>query len=236
MFAVDSAEILSLATNEFSGNIPPQIGNLGGLATFNVGYNNFSGEVPWQVCELGTLAEFEVDCQSVTCSCCSSCTPTPTPTAAPTVPVAPTVSPTVSPTTSPTRSPTVPPTPDPTATPTQCNDFIEWVPDCIDIGEELVVRFQNCDPQFGDWIGVFLKDADPSDLPAPFMWVWSCGSQNCRGSPNTNTVTLNANAAQDGNAWPLERGDYHAYLIRNVGPPYTALLETVRMKIREDNC
>lgn len=245
LLLVTSAVFVALNKNQLTGNVPREFGNLASLQSLDVGRNNLTGEVPWQICELGTLTIFEADCQMVACSCCSSCSATPSPTAAPFTPSptqlatnAPTEGVTTSPTISPTRLPTLTPT---TAAPTTCFGFIEWVPDCIDVGEELEVRFQNCDPQFGDWIGIFLKDADPTNLPAPFLWVWACGSQSCRGSPQTNTVTLgeddvDSQVAQSGNGWPLEKGDYHAYLIRNAGPPYVAELQSEKMKIRENTC
>ena len=241
---------LSLESNQLSGSIPTQFGNLQRLKNFTVGNNNITGNVPPEVCGLNDLAIFETDCQKVTCTCCTVCAPTATPTVEALTPApsqgvspAPSGSPsgTEPPTLTPTKLATEPPTSIPTAKPTICTDFIKWVPKCIDIGEDVVVEFQNCDPQFGDWIGIFSKDADPSNLPEAALWVWACGSQSCRGSPQTNTVTLNEDdadtqSAQDGTAWPLRPDDYIAYLIRNVGPPYTAVLSSDKMKIRENAC
>lgn len=228
---------LNLQDNALTGQVPTEFGNLVTLQTLEIGSNSFSGEVPWQVCELGGVTELQADCHLMQCDCCTTCTATESPTRAPSTP-SPTVAATPAPTTSPTASPTGSPTKAPTASPTTCTTFIEWVPDCIDAGEDLVVRFQNCDPQFGDWIGIYDKNADPANLGTPYLWAWACGSQNCRGSPRTNTVTLAADEVDaQGGTWPLEKADYYAYFIRNSGNPAVAFAETQdKRKIDRNKC
>ncbi len=218
-----------LSKNDLTGTIPNELSNLASMKSLEVGYNNLSGQVPSEICSLANLNSLEADCYVVQCDCCTICAATPRPTKMPT---APPTTVTLS-----TSMPTIAVTPSPTVMPTTCNPFINWVPDCIEIGDPLEVSYQNCDPQFGDWIGIYDKDADPSNLEAPYLWVWACGTQDCRDAPQANTVFLDENAVDNtSGVWPLPRGDYLAYLIRNSGGPYAALLLSDTMKLRDGPC
>lgn len=221
--------ILSLSSNDFTGTIPSELGNLARMTTLEVGYNNLSGQMPWEICSNAALDLLEADCYAVQCDCCTICALTPDPTTTPTM--SPT---TIAPTT---PAPSVAVTPSPTVLPTTCVPSISWVSDCIEVGDPIEVQYQNCEPQFGDWIGIYDRNADPANLGAPYLWVWACGTQSCRGAPQVNTVILDESAVDNqAGVWPLPRGDYFAYLIRNSGGPYEALLLSERMKLREEQC
>lgn len=245
--------LMVLSENSLSGSIPSELGNLARMTTLEVGYNSFSGQMPSEVCNAGSLRNLEADCYAVRCDCCTECTPMPEATeavtAVPNATIAPTTVATTVATVAPTTAVTVVatveatmaatemPTRQPTLAPTTCSPFVVWNASCIRSGEPLPVLYQNCDPQNGDWVGIYDKDADPLNLGAPYLWVWTCGTQNCRGAPQTNTVILDENALDtQAGVWPLPNGDYVAYLIRNSGGPYEALLQSDKMRIRDDQC
>lgn len=226
-----------------TGSIPDSLGSLNELATLSVDFNEFTGFVPWQVCDLPNLDTFSADCHKLQCDCCTSCSPTPGPTNFPTAEptLFPTGKPSVIPTPNPTRTrtdePTKFPTRSPTAAPIPCVDYIEWGDDCYSVGDELEVRFQICDPSSGDWIGIYEKKANPDKLEDPYLWAWTCGTQSCRSATKSGSVVLNGDFMDaEGGEWPLGKGDYHAYLIRNTDQPYEAILETEKLKIEDKPC
>jgi hypothetical protein len=241
---------MSVAENRLTGRIPQELGDVDGLQSLSVSDNQFSGNVPWQICELGNLDTFVADCFRNACDCCTECVttvgptdqPTPAPTNSPTITPEPTSAPTTqAPTRKPTTKPTAAtqsPTKRPSPSPTVCVPEIEYVSDCIDIGQKIEVRFTNCDPRRNDWIGLYNKDADVTNLGSALHWSWLCGDQNCNKSAKSGTVVFDANSIGPPNGvWPLERNDYYVYMIRrNSGGPYAAYAETSKMKIREDNC
>lgn len=208
---------MDLSGNDLSGEIP-YLGNLTVLTSVNLQHNSLTGEVD-ELCVLG-LTTLEVDCQFVNCTCCTACTEIAT--------------------RQPTRMPTFAPTMvtlSPTATPTACLSKLEWAADCISTGDAFEVHFVNCQPEFGDWIGIFDKDADPLSLPEPYLWAWSCGSQSCRGTPVDGTVRFDETTVESTvGMWPLENGDYQAYMIHNTGSPYVGFLGSVKMKMKGNAC
>lgn len=245
--------LMVLSKNSLYGSIPSELGNLARMTTLEVGYNMFSGQVPWELCNAGSLRTLEADCDAVRCDCCTDCTSprdeTQAATALPNATMAPTTVATTVATTAATAAvttvatvagtvaATVAPTVKPTMAPTVCTPFLVWNTTCISVGEPIPVTYQNCDPQNGDWIGIYDKNADPMNLGAPYLWVWACGSQNCRGAPQTNTVLLDENALDNqAGVWPLSKGDYLVFLIRNSGSPYEALLSSEKMKIEDQPC
>lgn len=237
---------MTLSENSLSGSIPSQLGNLARMTTLEVGYNSLTGTVPSAICQAGSLRTLEADCYAVSCDCCTDCTPIPeTTTAVPNATMAPTTVATTAATTAVTGeatvagtvAATVPSTAAPTASPTVCTAFLMWNTTCLRAGEPIPISYQNCDPQNGDWVGIYDKTADPMNLATPYLWVWTCGSQNCRGAPQTNTVFLDENAVDKNNGvWPLANDDYVAYLIRNSGSPYQAFLQSDKMKIGDQPC
>ena len=57
-------------------------------------------------------------------------------------------------------------------------------------GENIVVSFNNCNPEPDDWIGVYAADADPNDLGDPLVWLWACGNQDCEESVLQGNATF----------------------------------------------
>jgi len=77
--ALESLEVLDLATNSIHGDIPVSLGEMQSLQVLRLEENDFVATVPPGVCKLmtaGALREFSTDCDGeVICSCCTSCGP-----------------------------------------------------------------------------------------------------------------------------------------------------------------
>lgn len=86
-------------------------------------------------------------------------------------------------------------------------DFLFSEATCLTTAEPRIdIRIQNCQPQPGDWVGVWRvsRIRDPASLPEPDLWFLTCGSQDCSGSVAFNELAF-------GN---LGVGTYEAHLIR----------------------
>jgi hypothetical protein len=186
-----------------------------------------TGDLPNRICNFRNLDTLSADCLLVECSCCTTCgnpdasvpssMPTNVPTRQPTNPTAaPTPAPTAEPTSGPTRSPE----------PTPCRSKIDIADACVAEGGSIEIDFVNCDAMDDDWIGVYPSWVDPNDLGlSPVLWLWTCGSQGCRGAVEKNVLELTEAHVGEGTngQWPLARDDYQVFLIRrNPGSPYSA--------------
>lgn len=158
-------------------------------------------------------------------------TPPPTrkATALPTKPA--TASPTNSPTMSPTKSPsTESPTKAASSAPTKddCSSFIWSESSCYKPEINMHIFFENCNPFGDDWIGIYQVDpqADLNDLGDPLLWMWTCGSQNCRGEVFMDTLIFGGG---------LQEGRYVAHLIRrNSGGPYASYAASPSFQVDGD--
>ncbi len=88
----------------------------------------------------------------------------------------------------------------------------------------IVVNFQNCDPQDGDWLGVFPDGTTfgfgtPTELVGEeyLNWAYTCGTNDCNDSPLSNAVGF-PTEYNSGFDFPLLR----VYLLRDSadGPPF----------------
>lgn len=83
---LESLRFLQIDSNEFSGTIPTQLGNLKELVFASLTDLNLNGMMPSQVCanrgipsdpSNGNLSELIADCETpdskVFCECCSAC-------------------------------------------------------------------------------------------------------------------------------------------------------------------
>jgi len=233
---------LNLASNAFTGTIPAALGAMTGLTAVNLAGNSFSGDVPPPICNSESISELVADCHLNGCPCCTGCADTLTPTLSPTI-IA-TGAPSPSPTGRPSPHPTPLPSPGPTGSPvrpetpapTDCEPQLNWVHDdkCIEVGQPLTFSFENCNPQFGDFIGIYDKREDSWNLPGPLLWTWSCGTQNCQGTPVKKTIVFDKDSVDKENGeWPLPKGDYFAYFVRNTGIPYEAFLSSEKIKVKD---
>ena len=119
-----------------------------------------------------------------------------------------------------------PPAPQPTRPPAPrpCNTYIYTNSQDYDGGEDVVVTFENCQPEEGDWVGIYHADSHPDDLYKPLLWLYSCGSQHCSGRVSNGMVTFGHGDPNESGViyWPLPNGHYVAYLIRETSSPYHA--------------
>ena len=99
--------------------------------------------------------------------------------------------------------------------------FEVTAPSCIESGSDVEISFTNTNPKVGDWIGLYqvagneLANGVVAE-PLTRNWIWTCGSQDCSGSPAVGSVKMLA---------PTVTGDdnWFAVLVRNGdGAPYRA--------------
>ncbi|KAL3915551.1 MAG: hypothetical protein SGILL_005597 [Bacillariaceae sp.] len=69
---MDGLETLSLRNNILSGTVPTELGQMTNLKSLFLTNNFLSGSMPAEICSLG-LDNLEVNCDAVTCDCCTSC-------------------------------------------------------------------------------------------------------------------------------------------------------------------
>jgi hypothetical protein len=70
----------------------------------------------------------------------------------------------------------------PTDPPTQCVSFVESLETCQVPFSGISIYFRNCSPESGDWIGIWPVSLikDEKRLPEPVLWLYNCGSQDCK--------------------------------------------------------
>lgn len=72
-----------------------------------------------------------------------------------------------------------------------CFDSITTDTRCYPRGRQIVVMFENCQPEDDDWLGIWDANANPSALENNAAdWMWSCGNKQCRGIVETNLVAF----------------------------------------------
>lgn len=93
-----------------------------------------------------------------------------------------------------------------------------------DFEEDIVVAFEYSDPQNQDWVGIYNYDIDPVHAE-PLLWLYTCGTQRCRGSDSDGTLTFGYGRPNESEAshFPLSGGTYVALLGRNPHQPYDIL-------------
>ena len=173
----------------------------------------------------------------------SSATPNPTaapPTESPTN--RPTPNPTASPTARPVEPPTFPPTQPPTARPTYppvCMDAITTTQDCLNSENVLVMEFQNCEPEDGDWVGLYPDGSEfmEDDTGREFLsrdwisWAWTCGGTECENSPPSNSFSFSID--MDDPVYNLF--NLRAFLVRGSrdGPPFEVIAKSEPFAVTE---
>jgi hypothetical protein len=143
-----------------------------------------------------------------------------------------------------TPSPTPNPTNAPTARPTEplaCVNTISTTQDCLDDENVLVVEFQNCNPQDGDWVGLypdgseFTEDRSGTEFLSSewISWAWTCGDIVCENSPPSNSFSFFVDL--DDPVYNLF--NLRAYLVRanRSGPPFEVISKTVSFAVT-DSC
>jgi len=64
---------IDLSDNQIQGSVPIELESLINLESLILKGNELTGTVPSKVCSICTLRTLEVDCDKITCSCCSAC-------------------------------------------------------------------------------------------------------------------------------------------------------------------
>ena len=86
-------------------------------------------------------------------------------------------------------------------------------PACVISGSNVVIGFGNDNAKVGDWIGLIPEHAVSSHaLPDPHddNWIWTCGSQDCKASPNHGSTTISTPNLTGASKWV-------AVLARDIG-------------------
>ena len=110
---------------------------------------------------------------------------------------------------------------------------------CFNFGEAIEIDFDNTGlpgprPDFDDWIG--LSNPNTLDIasldPRPFMWMWACGDQFCADAVSGGTVVFGPNQPDESgvDSWPLDAGEYVAFLTGGVNP-YQARALSINFKV-----
>ncbi len=88
-----------------------------------------------------------------------------------------------------------------------CNTLLVSQQDCYPRRTDVAISFTNCQPESNDWMGIWKVDevVDPTSLPEPALWLWSCGSEDCEGAVREGVLLFSGG---------LPVGTYVAHLVR----------------------
>ena len=94
---------------------------------------------------------------------------------------------------------------------TECVDKLELSLDCFGRGSDVLVYFNVCTPQSGDWVALYDISSDPQNLfdDNSVSWLYTCGDRRC--TETIQTEVLSFSRVTD----VAPAGRYRAYLIRN---------------------
>jgi len=111
-----------------------------------------------------------------------------------------------------------------------CVDKLELSLNCFDRDSEVLVFFQSCTPQPGDWVAIYDISHDPENLldSDSIAWLYTCGNRRCN-EPIQNEVLPFSRVADR-----VPAGRYRAYLIRNGrGPVYSSFASSPDFRVAE---
>lgn len=120
-----------------------------------------------------------------------------------------------------------------TAEPT-CVDTLEVSAGCFatNSGEDILVFFRSCNPQAGDWVGVYEASEEPTDLLgiATVDWLFTCGDQECQDPVLQEVVPF-----QQENGEYVPGVSYQVHLLRDGdGPVFSAYASSPVFRVVED--
>ena len=147
----------------------------------------------------------------------------------------PTPKPVVAPTPYPSYKPTPQPIGKPVPTP-DCYDEIYTEFNCYGKGEAIEVYFDQCYKEPYDWIGIYPSYVNGDDLPLETgPWQFLCGSQHCHETADYGFVVFKDEST---GPWPLSKGPYKVFLIREGECPYTTVAESDEFWVKDsvDEC
>mmetsp|Transcript_3045 Transcript_3045/g.7177 ORF Transcript_3045/g.7177 Transcript_3045/m.7177 type:complete len:502 (+) Transcript_3045:209-1714(+) len=115
--------------------------------------------------------------------------------------------------------------------PEECVTSVSVTQECfLSTDNVIVVNFQNCDPQDGDWIGLYpngttLDYGTTTELAAEdyINWAYTCGTNDCSDSPFNNAIGL---PTEHNNGFDIPL--LAVYLLRDSaeGPPFTIVAKS----------
>jgi len=111
-----------------------------------------------------------------------------------------------------------------------CVDKLELSLNCFGRDSEVLVFFQSCTPQPGDWVAIYDISHDPENLldSDSIAWLYTCGNRRCN-EPIQNEVLPFSRVAER-----VPAGRYRAYLIRNGrGPFYSSFASSPDFQVAE---
>mmetsp|Transcript_16129 Transcript_16129/g.44670 ORF Transcript_16129/g.44670 Transcript_16129/m.44670 type:complete len:520 (-) Transcript_16129:268-1827(-) len=123
-------------------------------------------------------------------------------------------------------------TSEPSPAPTPCVDSLELSLNCFGVGSEVLVFFESCVPQAGDWVAIYDAREDSQNLldSDATGWLYTCGDRFC-AEPVLKEV-LSFTRAID-RAGP---GMYRAHLLRETeGPLYSAIATSKEFTVVADD-
>lgn len=101
---------------------------------------------------------------------------------------------------------------------TICQPTVTVNSELYQYGQEIQVDFAQCGEETThpeDFLAVYRSTADLEDIKGDAnyrMWMWSCGTQFCHASANSNTVVFGPETNK--HTWPLAPGDYQVHLVK----------------------
>lgn len=225
---VPNLQNIILSDNRLTGSMPDSLLRVRDLRNLDLTNNAMFGVVHDRLCAKG-LTTLAVDCQYISCSCCTSCRSEET--RAPTLPPTPGPKPLITP------PPTPLITPPPTPAPGQCVDAIQITKPCFTVGEVIIANFRNCNAVGNDWVGIYPESVQAGQHFNPYLWKWTCNSQSCFEAIVRGTVFLDINAA-GASQWPLAEGTYRAWLFARGGDggAYPAKAGSNTFIVRNGSC
>lgn len=199
---------IDLSLNMLTDFVPASIGNLN-ITSLDLSRNpNLQGVMPFELCARSDQIEvLAADCDKVFCTCCTRCGKQDTDISftAPVVTARPTPRLTAAPTLQPSKMP-IANTPAPTLN-SACVDNIRTSKQCYQQGEPIEVIYSNCNPSFGDWIGIYGFNIPENALFDPLLSHRTCTTEPCSGVPQQSAIVLEESAS-----W--NTGLYNVFMFR----------------------
>mmetsp|Transcript_17544 Transcript_17544/g.38342 ORF Transcript_17544/g.38342 Transcript_17544/m.38342 type:complete len:549 (+) Transcript_17544:209-1855(+) len=130
-----------------------------------------------------------------------------------------------------TSTPTTTPTQEPSPDPTPCVDSLEVSLNCFGVGSELLIFFESCVPQAGDWVAIYEASEDSQNLydSDAVGWFYTCGDRFCNQAVSKEVLSFTRAINQAG------PGMYRAHLLREGnGPSYSSFANSPEFRVVAD--
>ena len=131
----------------------------------------------------------------------------------------------------PTPTTSTTPTQEPSPDPTPCVDSLEVSLNCFGIGSEILIFFESCVPQSGDWVAIYEASEDSQNLydSDAVGWFYTCGDRVCNQAVSREVLSFTRAINQAG------PGMYRAHLLREGnGPSYSSFANSPEFQVVAD--